>query len=331
MMNTRSAKNGDAGEMCTQSHVAPRLVRWLCTVGTRARQQLESSPRQLDVELASQQLSVRGRLRREPLSLQVLELIDELQLGMRRGRRRGQPEPEALLPRTRSLAFKRMGFVAALHGADQLPPPPLAEIAFAGRSNAGKSSLLNALSGKGCDKRGTIGIAAVANKPGVTRSINVYANELGAQLVDLPGYGFAFARHEEVAQWQQAMRAYLTSRGAPLRLLLLLDARQSLKHSDRDFLLWLDREARVPLHVVMSKCDLVERKELARRYTVLRREIRELQLRHAVEPHHMISSKTGATADTLTSWCGRSLTLSTPRGRSPVGASTELLLASRCP
>ena len=91
----------------------------------------------------------------------------------------------------------------------------------------------------------------------MTRSLNFYGNALGAQLVDLPGYGFAYADEEEVARWQEQMRRYLSQRGSPLRVVLCIDARQSIKQSDRDFLLWLDREASVPVHVVMTKCDLV--------------------------------------------------------------------------
>ena len=82
-------------------------------------------------------------------------------------------------------------------------------------------------------------------------------------------------------------------------LLLVVDARQSLRRSDRDFLLWLDREAGVPLHVVMSKCDLVRREELARRYALLGASLRELQLRHYAQPHLMVSSKTGAGVELL--------------------------------
>ena len=245
-------------------------------------------------------LSVRERLRREPLDRDVLELISELQLGLpRRGRRQRRSGDKVSDTGASTNIFARVGFLHAAHAASNLPPPPLAEIAFAGRSNVGKSSLLNALAGKSCGSRGTIGVAAVANRPGVTRSINFYSNAHGAQLVDLPGYGFAFAQAEEVARWQTTMRDYLSSRGKPLRVLLILDARQSLKQTDREFLLWLDREARVPLHVVMSKCDLVSAPELARRYTVLGTELRALQLEHHVPPHFMISSKTGGGIELL--------------------------------
>ena len=78
--------------------------------------------------------------------------------------------------------------------------------------------------------------------------------------------GFAHARRELLDAWQQTMRSYLMERGSPtLRVLLVLDARQSLRGSDRDFLHFLDREANVRFHVVMSKCDLVPREELAKR------------------------------------------------------------------
>ena len=78
--------------------------------------------------------------------------------------------------------------------------------------------------------------------------------------------GFAHARRELLEAWQQTMRSYLMERGSPtLRVLLVLDARQSLRGSDRDFLHFLDREANVRFHVVMSKCDLVPREELAKR------------------------------------------------------------------
>ena len=84
--------------------------------------------------------------------------------------------------------------------------------------------------------------------------------------------GFAFAREEETNRWQQGMKDYLETCAGSLRVLLVVDARQSFKASDRDFMLWLDRKAQVPFHVVMSKCDLVPQKELARRYTIFEAE-----------------------------------------------------------
>ena len=138
--------------------------------------------------------------------------------------------------------------------------------------------------------------------------------------------GFAHARRELLEAWQQTMRSYLMERGSPtLRVLLVLDARQSLRGSDRDFLHFLDREANVRFHVVMSKCDLVPREELAKRcaaapaptpqprhprrspgthaaapaapaprYTMLTHELSELQLRRWRRPVHMVSSRTSA-------------------------------------
>lgn len=213
-----------------------------------------------------------------------MELIEDQGLGMRRRIRRlskqrvkevAEEWRERKARTSESNVLARMGLKQASSTAQDLPPRPLVEIAFAGRSNVGKSSLLNALTGKISNHTGTIGVASVANRPGVTRSLNFYANPMGAQLVDLPGYGFAQATEDETARWQSAMRTYLAQRGHGgssdsdgtgegegegegegggrpefLRVILVIDARQPMKQTDRDFLLWLDREARVPLHVV---------------------------------------------------------------------------------
>lgn len=260
---------------------------------------------------ASEKMSTAQRIKQEPIQRDVLELIDELNLAMTRRRRKlskadAREERESEKVRMKQVRgveniLGKMGFRHATNSAEDQLPASLTEIAFAGRSNVGKSSLLNALVGKSCGRSGTIGMAAVANRPGVTRSLNFYGNANGAQLVDLPGYGFALASPEETAQWQEEMRAYLAQRGAPLRVILVIDARQSMKQSDLDFLLWLDREARVPMHVVMSKCDLIQRTELCKRYTLLGKSLKGLSLRNFVAPHHMISSKTNAGIELLRS------------------------------
>lgn len=253
-----------------------------------------------DAESAQQPvgLSVRQRLRQVQVDHEVLAHIERLGLGMPpRGReqRRRVPEPLPLVKRARV----GVGFVGSAHDRATLPEAIGPEVAFAGRSNVGKSSLLNAVVGKSCGRTGTIGVAAVRNLPGVTKSINFYgkgpADADGPRLVDLPGYGYAFANEQLVKQWQETMRQYMLERDAPtLRVLLLVDARQSLRSSDKDFCLFLEREANLRYHVVMSKCDLVPRVELAKRYTLLTHELNELQLRGLRKPVLMVSSRTGA-------------------------------------
>ena len=106
------------------------------------------------------------------------------------------------------------------------------------------------------------------------------------------------AKEEAVAQWQATMRGYLAQRaseGRDIQVLLVIDARQSLRGIDRDFALWLDREVSVPLTIVMSKCDLLHEEELAKRYSLLEYDVSELRLRLRTRGGvYMISSKTGA-------------------------------------
>ena len=148
-------------------------------------------------------------------------------------------------------------FVFAAQRIDQLPPPRGPEVAFAGRSNVGKSSLLNALTGQRA-------LARVSNTPGRTRQLNFF--DLGGRLtlVDMPGYGYAKAGKDIKADWQGLMFDYLRGRPSLRRVLLLLDARIELKEADHAVMELLDRAA-ASFQIVLTKADAVRPGALARK------------------------------------------------------------------
>jgi GTP-binding protein len=146
------------------------------------------------------------------------------------------------------------------HGAqklEQLPPPGGLEIAFAGRSNVGKSSLLNALTGRRA-------LARISSEPGRTRQLNFF--DLGGRLtlVDMPGYGYARASKDIKADWQGMMFDYLRGRPVLVRVMLLLDSRIELKASDHEVMKLLDRAA-VTYQVVLTKADGLKPAALGRK------------------------------------------------------------------
>jgi GTP-binding protein len=146
------------------------------------------------------------------------------------------------------------------HGAqklDQLPPLSGPEIAFAGRSNVGKSSLLNALTGRKA-------LARTSSEPGRTRQLNFFNLGGVVTLVDMPGYGYARASKEIKADWQGMMFDYLRGRPSLRRVMLLLDARIELKQADRGVMDLLDRAA-VTFQLVLTKADGLKPPALTRK------------------------------------------------------------------
>jgi len=156
------------------------------------------------------------------------------------------PDPSAI-ERGRLLFARECRFVIGAARIDQLPREDLPEVAFAGRSNVGKSSLINALVGQNA-------LARVSKTPGRTRQINFFHLGDALMLVDLPGYGYAKAPKGEAAAWTRLVRDYLRGRAGLRRLMLLVDSRHGLKDSDREVMAMLD-EAAVSYQAVLTKID----------------------------------------------------------------------------
>jgi GTP-binding protein len=166
-----------------------------------------------------------------------------------------------LIERARKIFSGRIDFLLSAPSLKFLPDPVVAEIAFAGRSNVGKSSLLNAITGRKS-------LARTSVTPGRTQELNFFdvGGTLGEipdfRLVDMPGYGFAKAPQKVVEQWKKLVRDFLRGRVVLKRTLLLVDARHGLKPVDDDMMQMLD-EAAVGYRVVLTKADKIKASELA--------------------------------------------------------------------
>ncbi len=157
---------------------------------------------------------------------------------------------DAAIEAARKLFAGACDFIAGAVTAEQLPPPGHDEVAFAGRSNVGKSSLINALTGRKA-------LARISATPGRTQQINFFALGGRLVLVDLPGYGYARVARTRVRAWTRLVEAYFRGRPNLRRLCLLVDARHGLKTSDGAVMAMLD-EAAVSYQVILTKADKVK-------------------------------------------------------------------------
>ena len=159
---------------------------------------------------------------------------------------------EELAERARKLFAGPIEFLKSAPGLEFLPDPDAPEIAFAGRSNVGKSSLLNALTNRK-------GLARTSNTPGRTQELNFFdvGTPMQLRLVDMPGYGFAEAPKDLVKRWRFLVNDYLRGRAVLKRALVLVDSRHGLKDADREIMRMLD-EAAVSYHIVLTKADKVK-------------------------------------------------------------------------
>ncbi len=149
---------------------------------------------------------------------------------------------------TGRLFFARpWNFLRSVPSIETLPPIGETEIAFAGRSNVGKSSLINALTGRS-------GLARTSNTPGRTQELNFFSSGAGVVVVDMPGYGYAEAPKQIVEAWNRLIRDYLRGRVTLRRVYVLIDARHGLKANDLETLDLLDGSA-VSYQIVLTKAD----------------------------------------------------------------------------
>lgn len=148
--------------------------------------------------------------------------------------------------------YRGAAFMLSVARLSQCPADEGIEVAFAGRSNAGKSSALNAI----CDHRK---LARASKTPGRTQQINFFAlGDEQRRLVDLPGYGFAKVPLEMRRQWSRLVESYLAERRSLAGIVLLMDSRHPLKEQDRTLIEWIARSA-IPLHVLLTKSDKLAR------------------------------------------------------------------------
>ena len=179
----------------------------------------------------------------------------------------------------RLLFARDVTFMLSAVSLDTLPPARLPEICFAGRSNVGKSSLINALTNRK-------GLARASNTPGRTRELNYFNVDERLFVVDLPGYGYAKASKSDIARWTKLTRQFLFGRASLRRVFLLIDSRHGVKESDLELMGMLDETA-VTYQLVLTKVDKLKKGELEK---VLAKTLKVIAKRPAAFPEIICTS-----------------------------------------
>jgi len=193
--------------------------------------------------------------------------------------------------------YQQTHFLLGAPDARSAPPDSGSEVAFAGRSNAGKSSALNALTGRRT-------LARISKAPGRTREINFFQVAPGRRIVDLPGYGYAKVARSIKEQWQRGIAHYLETRQSLCGVVLLMDVRHPLKEADCQVLGWCHR-AGLATHVLLTKSDKLKRGPAKAALLQVRRQLERL---HPQASAQLFSSHTREGRDELTTvldrWLG---------------------------
>ncbi len=171
--------------------------------------------------------------------------------------------------------YHQARFLISAAKVEQSPPDTGAEVAFAGRSNAGKSSAINAL----CQQKG---LARTSKTPGRTQLLNFFSLDEEHRLVDLPGYGYAKVAEKIKLQWQAELAAYLEQRKSLRGVILLADVRHPLKAFDLQMLEW-SGSIQLPVHILLTKADKLKRGAAAKSLLQVKKALKEINGIHSVQ------------------------------------------------